>query len=274
MNAPQPRPIVFTDLDGTLLDHDDYSVTGAEAALALLRERAIPLVFCSSKTAAEMVPLRATLGFEHCPAIVENGAGLLAADNETVAPAPQHARLLQVLRELPAELATNFSGFSDWNLATLVRETGLDEISAARAARRDYSEPGLWRGDSASLAEFTAELERRGVRAQRGGRFLTLGFQADKVDPMRELLARHRAEHGAGARAIALGDAPNDIAMLRAADIGIIVPNPAHNGIPPLPEEQTGQIRRARRPGPAGWAESLLLSIDARVATPGRSHHG
>ena len=267
-------PIVFTDLDGTLLDHEDYSAAGAETAIAVLQQREIPLVICSSKTAAEIARLRDELGFTHCPAIVENGAGLLPANAGRAEPAPQHERLLQILQELPVDLRTHFSGFSDWSLDTLMRETGLDKGYAERAARRDYSEPGRWYGDSDTLTRFTAELEQRGIRAQRGGRFLTLGFEADKVDRMLELLHRHRAEHGDGATCIALGDAPNDIAMLRAADVGIIVPNPAHDGIPPLPEEQTGQIRRARRPGPSGWAESLLFSIDAAADEPGGSIHG
>ncbi|MDJ0778852.1 MAG: HAD-IIB family hydrolase [Gammaproteobacteria bacterium] len=274
MSASTTLPIVFTDLDGTLLDHEDYGVAGAEQALELLRRRKIPLVLCSSKTAAEIAPLRAELGFAHCAAIVENGAGLLPAHAERAEPAAQRERLLRALQELPTDLRIHFSGFSDWSLDTLARATGLDIDAAGRAAQRDYSEPGRWYGDSETLASFTAELARRGVRAQRGGRFLTLGFEADKVDRMLDLLRRHRARHGEDALCIALGDAPNDIAMLRAADVGIIVPNPAHDGIPPLAEEQTGHIRRAQRPGPAGWAESLLLSIDAAAARPGRSNHG
>ena len=71
--------IVFSDLDGTLLDHETYSWAAAEPALAALRAQGIPLVLASSKTALEIAPLRAAMGFSHCPAIVENGAGLLAA---------------------------------------------------------------------------------------------------------------------------------------------------------------------------------------------------
>ena len=44
--------LVFTDLDGTLLDHEDYSYAAANEALAELRSRRIPLILCSSKTAA------------------------------------------------------------------------------------------------------------------------------------------------------------------------------------------------------------------------------
>ena len=153
-------------------------------------------------------------------------------------------------------------------------ETGLDREAARRAARREYSEPGLWLGDTDEFVRFESELGRRGIHLIRGGRFVTLGFEVDKAERMCELLAQHRNRHGAGARCIALGDAPNDIAMLQQADIGIIVPNPAHAGIPTLSGETSGRIRRARKPGPAGWGEALLAVIDSENAEPGGRSHG
>ena len=50
--------IVFTDLDGTLLDHHTYDYSPALPALAKLQEKQIPLVFCTSKTAAEIISFR------------------------------------------------------------------------------------------------------------------------------------------------------------------------------------------------------------------------
>ena len=70
--------LVFSDLDGTLLDHESYSFAPARAALAALAEIGAGVVLATSKTAAEVAPLRAALGLAGWPAIVENGAGLLA----------------------------------------------------------------------------------------------------------------------------------------------------------------------------------------------------
>jgi len=53
--SPAPAMVVFTDLDGTLLRHEDYSWLPAGPALAELRRRRIPLVIASSKTRAEIV---------------------------------------------------------------------------------------------------------------------------------------------------------------------------------------------------------------------------
>ena len=48
------RLIVFTDLDGTLLDHDDYSFEAARPALAKLETLNIPVILTTSKTATEV----------------------------------------------------------------------------------------------------------------------------------------------------------------------------------------------------------------------------
>ena len=64
--------VVFTDLDGTLLEHSTYSFAEAEEALDLLRSQDIPLVICTSKTRSEVEFWRRLLGNEH-PFIVENG---------------------------------------------------------------------------------------------------------------------------------------------------------------------------------------------------------
>ncbi len=254
--------IVFTDLDGTLLDHDSYRYGDAAAALERLRQRGIPLVLCSSKTAAEILPLRAELGFENCPAIVENGAGLLGARANTPTPAPRQPELIAALESLPAALRDSFSNFSSWDEAELRAHTGLDAEAAGRAAKRDYSEPGLWLGGDAEREAFLAALEQLGIQAQQGGRFLTLGFDTGKAARMREVAAGYAAGQSDPVYSIAIGDAPNDIEMLDCADLGIIVPNPAHGGTPALAGESEGRIIRATRPGPAGWNQSLLSSLD------------
>lgn len=46
-------PILFTDLDGTLLDHESYEWKEAKPALDLCKERRVPIILVSSKTRAE-----------------------------------------------------------------------------------------------------------------------------------------------------------------------------------------------------------------------------
>ncbi|NNC55214.1 MAG: HAD hydrolase family protein, partial [Pseudomonadales bacterium] len=67
--------MVFTDLDGSLLDHHSYSYDAALPALTLLEQKNIPIIFCSSKTRAEMDRLRIDMGHA-APFIIENGAAI------------------------------------------------------------------------------------------------------------------------------------------------------------------------------------------------------
>ena len=69
------NPIVFTDLDGSLLDFDRYSFEGARPSLDRLKRLDIPVVFTTSKTRREVEVLRRETGID-APFIVENGAAV------------------------------------------------------------------------------------------------------------------------------------------------------------------------------------------------------
>ncbi|SIO06113.1 HAD-IIB family hydrolase [Vannielia litorea] len=248
--------IIFTDLDGTLLDHHSYSYAAAQSALSRVVKESFPLVLSSSKTAAEMAALARELPASPAALIVENGAGVVWSGEDT-ATGGRHGALMEALARVTPELRALFEGFADLGPEGVARLTGLPPAEAALASRRDWSEPGIWRGSEEARAAFLAELAAQGVTARQGGRFLTLSFGADKADRMKEVADRIAPT----AHVLALGDAPNDIGMLEAADTGIIIANPHGAGIPPLPGEETGRIRRAGE-GPAGWNAAVLAFID------------
>lgn len=246
-----PPALVFSDLDGTLLDHDSYDWTPAADLLTRLTAAGIPVCLASSKTAAEMVPLRAAMGLGGAPMICENGAGVVtergAGDRSA------YDRLRAALDALQAP----FEGFGDMGPARIADVTGLDPEAAKAAAERCFSEPGIWSGDDAGLAAFLRALAAQGIAARRGGRFLTLSFGGTKADRMGEIAGRYGHP-----TTIALGDAPNDREMLETADYGIIIANPHGAALPEMAGEASGRIRRSRAPGPYGWSEDLsaLLS--------------
>ncbi|MEM7491819.1 MAG: HAD hydrolase family protein [Pseudomonadota bacterium] len=261
-----PNFIVFSDLDGTLLDHDTYEFSGAKPALEAVRKHGGMLVLASSKTAAEILPIRAALGFEHCPAIVENGAGILPAENfgpfDVNAQIPvgktkgTYAHLLMQLNALPSDLRTQFTGFSDLTHSEVMQETGLSDTAAAQAKDRQFSEPGIWTGSDTDLSRFRDALHERGISTRSGGRFLTLSFGGNKAQRMQEIASRYHP-----VPTLALGDAPNDLEMLRAAHRGVIASNPRGAQIPPLRGEKSGRIRRLEQSGPSAWNDAVLSFI-------------
>jgi mannosyl-3-phosphoglycerate phosphatase len=252
--------IVFSDLDGTLLDHGSYSFAAARPALDALAERAIPLVLATSKTAAEVAILHAAMDLGATPAIVENGAGLYVPGQarETPGGTSAYDALRRSLDALPTDLRAGFTGFGDMAVEEVAAQTGLSVQAAARARQRQHSEPGLWHGPEARRDAFVAALARSGIAARAGGRFLTLSFGRTKADGLRQIMS----DLG-GCRSLALGDAPNDVELLQAADHGVIVRNDHGPGIPALPGEAEGRITRTVQPGPAGWAAAVLAFLHA-----------
>jgi len=258
------RLIVFTDLDGTLLDHASYSHAAAAPALEALAERGIPLILASSKTEAEITQLHAELGLGDWPIIVENGARSLRPGAPD-ADRGDYARLRAVLESLPRDLKAHYRGFGDMSDAEVARVTGLPLAAAGLARQRSFTEPGLWSGDDAGLEDFLAALGRDGITARSGGRFLTLSFSGTKAQQMAGIMADLDRD-----TAIALGDAPNDVEMIETADYGVIIRNDHGKGIPLLAGETTGRILRSEAPGPEGWNASVLALL-TRLDRNGRA---
>lgn len=258
--------LIVTDLDGSLLDHDTYSYQPAATALAEIRRREIPLILASSKTRAEMELLHAELQLA-TPFICENGAAICtpAGDGfELEAMAPPRAEILAILAELREREGFRFTGFADSDAQGIAGMTGLDPEAAALAGRREFSEPLRWEDSPERLEELCRELSSLGLRAQQGGRFLSVAGPADKGRAVERL--RRRYDKGEGVHVIALGDSPNDASMLSVADVAVIIAS-ARSG--EIEVSGPGRVIRTDKPGPVGWQEAIwsLLSDAETIMT-------
>ena len=259
-------PVVFSDLDGTLLDHEDYSFEEACPALELLTQRRVALILASSKTRAEMQAIAGQTGASGL--IFENGGGVvwpggLASASSSGALGPDYLSIRRFIEALPAELRTCLTGFGDMSDAEVAARTGLRLEQAHLARQREFSEPFVWTGTQQELEEIAQKASDRGLRVVRGGRFNTLTGAHDKATRLLEISAALSQDCRPDQRiwTIALGDAPNDAAMLEAADRGFIIANPHGAAIPELDGEREGRITRSTASGPSGWNESVMLAL-------------
>jgi mannosyl-3-phosphoglycerate phosphatase len=260
--------LVFTDLDGSLLDHDDYGFAAAQPALAQLRVLHIPLIPVTSKTLAEMQVLAQQLGTRH-PLIVENGCVICLPDGyfpqqehgECVAGyrllrlAPDYTSVRAALRQLRHDHGFRFRGFHDMDADEVARKTGLSRAAAELARRRLCSEPLAWEDTDAALASFRQALAGRQLRLVKGGRFWHVLAPADKGSAVQQLASLYRA-HGLPAfTSLALGDSPNDCRMLQAADIAVLIRRKDGSV---LDCNTGGRVIHSTEPGPAGWNAAVL----------------
>lgn len=251
--------LVFTDLDGTLLEHRSYSAEPARPALVRLARAGIPVIFATSKTLSELRPLMNCLGISG-PAVAENGSVLAfpprwQGDSGTLQRySPPYDALVARLGRLRENEGFRFQGFHDWSAQELARQTGLSRVQVTLARCREASEPILWQDCEDSLKSFRQRLADHGLKLIRGGRFHhVLGAAADKAHALQSLVSWLRAQGWKG-RTIALGDAPNDYTMLTMADVPVIVRNPHTPEIPPLANPH---VLHTAETGPVGWREAI-----------------
>ena len=271
----RPPAIVFTDLDGTLLDLRSYSPAAARDTLRRVLARGLPVVFCSSKTAAEQQPLRAELGVEASPYIVENGSAVIVPAAAGLAPDPRFgpsvaagericvlglpfATIRERLARITARAGLPLTGYSDIALDRVAALTGLAPAAAARARQRAFSETLIDEHPAEIWRTLELEFEREGLLCRHGGRFHTVtGSGGDKGRAVRLVADLYAQTFGAAVPTIGIGDSANDAAMLAAVDRAYLVAHAdgtwADLAVPAL--------RRTAQPGPHGWTEALSAEL-------------
>lgn len=254
LTPPHISLLIFTDLDGSLMEHETYSIRPALAALAELDKRQIPLIINSSKTAAEIRTIRSNHNL-HGAYVCENGAALYGDDDSLIASfGTPRAEWLAAIHRLRTTRSFNFVGFSDWSPKQIADLTSLSLEQAREAALRQFSEPILWRDSETAKGEFIDTLKPLGLQLLEGGRFLSIQSQFNKSDAMGWFRDEPSAIT-ANRLFIALGDSPNDAAMLDHADIAVIIKSAKSNQISCT---NALQIIRTKKPGPSGWQEAVL----------------
>lgn len=275
-NAARPRWLIVSDLDGSLLDHYDYSHTAVDELLPRLQTLNIPLVFNSSKTTAEIEQWRKVLT-NRDPFIVENGSAIFIPVNYFPA-APHRSQhrgeyhviemgtvrdeLLLWLDDFQKRHGSRLTHFARADLEQIMQLTGLKEADARLAMDRHYSEPIFWQGDEHLKATLINEAEASGYKILQGGRFLHLLGDCDKGDASLRLAEEFKLQTGMSSRPkiMALGDSGNDVAMLEMADVAGIIRSPVHK--PPRVNNKRQQLSQAF--GPEGWRELVQAYILAK----------
>lgn len=267
MNIEQ---IIFTDLDGTLLNHHDYSFEEAREAIDYIKKSSIPLIIVTSKTFSEVRVLQEKLGIRH-PFIVENGAGIfIPPDSVLTSPIPPQDKYIKIsksqsyleVRIFFKHIKKQFplKGFGDMSVEEVMELTGLSEESAKHSMRRNFTEPFILDA-SVNLKLLQDEAKKEDLEIVKGGRFYHIISQGqDKAKAMKRLTHLYEEYFDKKLKMIALGDSENDFSMLQAADVGILIPLP--NG--EFANIDTTNIIKAKYPGPKGWNEALMEMLDAK----------
>lgn len=271
--------LVFTDLDGTLLNHDDYRYDAALPMLAWLKDHQVPVIAVTSKTRIEVENLLCALALNE-PFVVENGSGIFMPltdnrfDLSVASHIPQdvwqqqhrlclgctYDQARQGLKTLSQALNLPLQGFGDLSTADLCQLTGLSPADAKQAQAREFTEPFVNPGvEISDLERHVADL---GYQVLVGDRFCHLmGLEAGKGNAVQLLVRCYQAQFPqTQLTTVGLGNSPNDVAMLEVVDIPIVIPGA--KGPHPGLANRGWQV--APTTGAQGWAMALADVFDYR----------
>jgi mannosyl-3-phosphoglycerate phosphatase len=261
------KQIVFTDLDGTLLDSKTYSYEGSLAAINRLKENGIPIIFCSAKTRAEQEIYRGELGLFH-PFIVENGGAIFIPRVYFPFPFDYHKTVDDLLaielatprstvRKLLAKIGKQndfrFTGFADMSTAKVAEITGLNLESAKLAQQREYDEPVEFDSSGKDVSEFLAKLGEAGLNWSYGGRLHHVMGGGGKGKAVEILSGLYRKMWGK-IKTVGLGNGLNDLPLLLQVDIPILVQKRDHS----WEDMNLPRLRKVQGVGPEGWSRAIV----------------
>lgn len=270
--------VVFTDLDGTLLDAETYSFDEALPALSVLKERGVPLVICSSKTRNEILHYRRKLNNSH-PFVSENGGGVfipsgyfrlgIEAGVETVDGfhvvrlGARYSELREAIGRLRDE-GFAIKGFGDMTAGEIAEAAGMDIEEAEMAKERDFDEPFLLEGGG-GVEKLRDSIRAKGFRFT-SGRFLHIVGESDKGRAVSILMELYEKNFGK-IKTVALGDNPNDVEMLKRVDCPVVVQKPG-GAYDAIISANVARLMKAKGVGPRGWNSAVigLLSGTERPA--------
>lgn len=263
------KRLIFTDLDGTFLNHHNYSFAESYEALQKIKELEIPLIFTTSKTKSEVELLQQKVGIEE-PFIVENGAALFIPknyqgfdlsfladyeDKKLMLFGKPYDKVLAFYNLYKEECGMlGFSNMSDVEVSNL---TGLSQQAVLLAKQRDFSEPFILE-DKSKLEELKKLARGYQLKVTKGGRFYHLiGELQDKGVAVIETIELFETLYKEKINSMALGDSENDLAMLERVKVPIMIRK--HDGS--YLKTLLPKIQKSTYIGSEGWNEMVLKNV-------------
>jgi len=272
-----PHHLIFTALEGALVDPHTDSFAGAEEALAELERRKIPFVLLTSRTREEIEPLRRKLGHNH-PFVTENGGGIFFPDGYfslqipgavrtarylSIAQGRPYREVCEALDEIAEACAVGVAGFHHMSLREIADNTGLRPRRAELARAREFDEPFYFTTtDGKSIDRFVQAARERGFDTRRGRTFWHLSSRCDTARAVRTLAQLFREATHIKLRLVGIGGSEEDLLWLRAIDHPVLLPDSREGAnatdLNAVSRGQRRAISVGDAPGAAGWNKAIL----------------
>ena len=252
---------VVTDVDGTLMDHS-YDLTPAKETIKKLQKLSIPVILCTSKTAAEVKVIRSELNLKD-PFIVENGAAIYGESlknvNGQIILGKKYETLEEILKCISKEIDYKLTPLNNLTDEEATELTGLKGNSLTLMRDRHWSMPFLNPPSfleeriNISCKKFKVDI----FKGNRMSHLLSINSNKGKaINTLREYSKNQNIQ------IIGLGDSPNDLPLLMSSDIRIVIPGVEGPNLDLLEKLKNFEYTLALEPNGYGWKSEINKLIN------------
>ncbi len=228
--------VIFSDLDGTLINKDTYSFSKAKKALKLIREKKIPLVIVSSKTRVEIEVYRKKLKNNH-PFISENGGAIFIPKNyfkfkfkekvkgkyKVIEFGASYKKLVKVMKKIDKKFGT--TSFYELSSEEISKQSGLNKEEARFAKKREY-DVVFSIDNKKNKNKILNFIRKKGFNYTKGGRYYHMLGKNNKGKAVRKLIRLYKRNYRKKIFSVGFGDSENDSSLIKKVDEGYFVKGP------------------------------------------------
>ena len=255
--------LIFTDLDGTLLNRDNFKFESTKPFLKELKKKDIIIIPNSSKTEDEIIEFNNEADFKY-PFVSENGSiihnlNFLNHEFPDKIMLARHTHEIQNIfdKNINQDLKSKCKVISSLTMSEQTQIFGLPENKLKQVFKRSCTIPIIFEGNNEEKLSLKKLLLKNGLDYMEGGRVLNLGDRINKADAMKKITQMLENKFRCKPKTIAVGDNHNDLEMLQNSDIPCLVKNDKFL-------KKNLQIKNliiSKQAAPEGWVEIVLSLI-------------
>ena len=256
--------LIFTDLDGTLLNRDTFKFDSIKTFLKELKNRNIIIIPNSSKTEDQIIEFNNEADFQF-PFVSENGAiihnlNFLNQEFPDKIILARNTHKIQNIfdKNIHQDLKSKCKVISSLTMSEQTQIFGLPENKLQQVFKRSCTIPIIFEGNNEEKLSLKNILLKNGLDFKDGGRVLNLGDKINKADAMKKITQMLETKFKCKPKTIAVGDNHNDLEMLQNSDIPCLVKNDKFLN----KNLQIKNLIISKQAAPEGWVEIVKLALE------------
>ena len=263
MNANH-KVLIFTDLDGSLLDRDTFKFDKISKYIKDLISKNISIIPNSSKTKKEIESFNKELD-EDLPFIVENGAAIYnlnlinASFPEKISLSREISEILDIFNnKISKKYKSKCKFIKNLTSDKQLQIFGQSKEKVKLAMKREYSIPLLYDGSKAEKVDLIKSVNNAGLSLHEGGRLINLCDKISKSQAMKHVVKIFKKISTEELITVGVGDNFNDLDMLKNSDIPCLVFNDKFT----MEKININNCLVSKKSAPEGWEEVVKLALD------------